>query len=141
MVVIPIGIVLVLVVMLACLSFDPLAFVLVLTRLLMYLMASVLALVLAVLGVLVCPLYLSAVVPVAFALVLHAGLFVVLVGVGRCWCVRRTRWGGAGGDYTLFLGFNVESASHFERLGAFKQKTYYWEEVDESFRTVVRTCL
>ena len=109
MVVVPIGIVLVLVVMLACSSFDPLAFVLVLTRLLLYLMASVLALVLAVLGVLVCPLYLSAVVPVAFALVLHAGLFVVLVGVGWCWCVRRTRWGGAGGvgPFVVLVGAEV----------------------------------
>ena len=90
MVVIPVGIVLVLV-MLACSSFDPLVFMLVLTHLLLYLMASALASVLAALGVLVCPLYLSAVVPVAFALVLRAGLFVVLVGVGWCWCVRCTR--------------------------------------------------
>ena len=97
MVVVPVGVVLVLVVMLARSSFDLLVFVLVLTRLLLYLMASALAPVLAVLGALVCPSYLLAVVLVAFALVLRAGLFVVLVGVGRCWCVRRTRRGGAGG--------------------------------------------
>ena len=113
MVVIPIGIVLVLVVMLACSSFDPLAFVLVLTRLLLYLMASVL-------GVLVCPLYLSAVVPVAFALVLHAGLFVVLVGVGWCWCVRCTRWGGAGGvgPFVVLVGAEVVLACLSVLVGA-----------------------
>ena len=83
--------------MLAHSSFDLLAFVLVLTCLLLYLMASVLVPVLAALGALVCLLYLSAVVPVAFALVLHAGLFVVLVRMGRCWCVHCTRQGGAGG--------------------------------------------
>ena len=109
MVVIPVGIVLVLVVMLAHSSFDPLAFVLVLTRLLLYLMASALAPVLMALGALVCPSYLSAVVPVAFALVLHAGLFVVLVGVGWCWCVHRTRWGGAGGvgPFVVLVGAEV----------------------------------
>ena len=109
MVVVPIGIVLVLVVMLARLSFDLLAFVLVLTRLLLYLMASALAPVLAALGALVCPSYLSAVVPVAFALVLCAGLFVVLVGVGRCWCVRRTRQGGASGvgPFVVLVGAEV----------------------------------
>ena len=64
MVVVPIGLVLVLVVMLARSWFDPLAFVLVLTRLLLYLMASAL-------GALVCPSYLSAMVPVVFALVLR----------------------------------------------------------------------
>ena len=55
MVVVPVGVVLVLVVMLTRLSFDPLAFVLVLTRLLLYLMASAL-------GALVCLSYLLAVV-------------------------------------------------------------------------------
>ena len=41
----------------------------------------------------------------------------------------------------FILGFNVESASHFERLGAFGWGTYHWKGVDERFRTVVRTCL
>ena len=41
----------------------------------------------------------------------------------------------------FILGFNVESASHFERLGAFGRDAYCWKEVDSSFRTVVRTCL
>ena len=41
----------------------------------------------------------------------------------------------------FILGFNVESASHFEQLGAFGRETYHWKEVDERFRTVVRTCL
>ena len=41
----------------------------------------------------------------------------------------------------FILGFNVESASHFERLGAFGRETYHWKGVDERFRTVVRTCL
>ena len=109
MVIIPIGIVLVLLVMLARSSFDLLAFVLVLTCLLLYLMASALAPVLAVLGALVCPSYLSAVVPVAFTLVLRAGLFVVLVGMGRCWCVCRTRRGGAGGvgPFVVLVGAEV----------------------------------
>ena len=35
----------------------------------------------------------------------------------------------------------LESASHFEWLGPFEQKTYCWKEVDESFWMVVRTCL
>jgi hypothetical protein len=119
-VVVPVGVVLVLVVMLARSSFDPLAFVLVLTRLLLYLMASALAPVLAALGALVCPSYLSAVVPVAFALVLRAGLFVVLVGVGRCWCVRRTRRGGAGGvgPFVVLVGAEVVLACLSVLVGA-----------------------
>ena len=99
---VPVGVVLVLVVMLAHSSFDPLVFVLVLTCLLLYLMASAL-------GALVCLLYLSAVVPVAFALVLHAGLFVVLVGMGQCWCDCRTCQGGASGvgPFVVLVGAEV----------------------------------
>ena len=109
MVVVPVGVVLVLVVMLARLSFDLLAFVLVLTHLLLYLMALVLTLVLAALGVLVCPSYLSAVVPVAFTLVLGAGLFVVLVGMGQCWCDCCTCRGGASGvgPFVVLVGAEV----------------------------------
>jgi hypothetical protein len=31
---------------------------------------------------------------------------------------------GGGGNYTLFLGFNIESVLHFEQLGAFGRDTY-----------------
>ena len=48
---------------------------------------------------------------------------------------------GEGKELYFILGFNVESASHFERLGAFGRGTYHWKGVDERFRTVVRTCL
>ena len=120
MVIVPIGVVLVLVVMLVCSSFDPLAFMLVLTRLLLYLMALALTPVLAALGVLVCPSYLLAVVPVAFALMLRAGLFVVLVGVGQCWCVHRTRQGGAGGvgPFVVLVGAEVVLACLSILVGA-----------------------
>ena len=60
------------------------------------------------------------------------------------WVEKLTRMASLAYDaenYTLFLGFNVESASHFEQLCAFGRDTYHWKEVDESFQTVVRTCL
>jgi hypothetical protein len=44
-------------------------------------------------------------------------------------------------ELCFILGFNVESASHFEWLGAFERAIYSWKEVDESFRMAVRTCL
>ena len=99
--------------MLARSSFDPLAFVLVLTHLLLYLMASAL-------GALVCPSYLLAVVPVAFTLVQGAGLFVVLVGMGQCWCVRHTRRGGAGGVglFVVLVGAEVVLACLSVLVGA-----------------------
>ena len=99
--------------MLAHSSFDPLAFVLVLTHLLLYLMASAL-------GALVCPSYLLAVVPVAFTLVQGAGLFVVLVGMGQCWCVRHTCRGGAGGVglFVVLVGAEVVLACLSVLVGA-----------------------
>ena len=56
----------------------------------------------------------------------------MLITMSRLWITR---------ELYFILGFNVESASHFERLGAFGWETYHWKGVDERFRTVVRTCL
>ena len=38
-----------------------------------------------------------------------AGLFVVLVGMGQCWCVRRTHRGGASGvgPFVVLVGAEV----------------------------------